>query len=667
MDLLGGGSPVSFGPPAAMAKTPTQALQDMSGLSRDSVDVAMEKAVEDRQRRRALEMMEHKQEGERIEQEGGKSARDRYEREFQAEKERAVEMKAAKRVRLLNQLLDEGMCPWTDAEGIRQLHLLDEDIDLALVDGTEQSYNRIDILSGRPDKVEKRYGDARFIVKTQVADMRLRGNDPVRYFEEHKGSTDRIYCMPKSQLKKMVDQYKTLIEEHGCLNPLTEAEKEKVAAMEAARAEKEKGATGGSAAKEDAKAERARAKAAARDEKARAKEEAKASKASAKEEKAWAKEAAKVAAAAAAAAVTSQAAAATLAAAQSAAAMAASSHAALDSEIAATTGMEFAATAGQEAVTPSAVESASALGGGDEGSGGAAVAVKGERSSALGTATSTKKKGLPIVPAAAVVGLAGGGGYAFKVTRDKAEAEEEERQRQFKLIMGMDDDADAGSALDEDAADTTEPLSEAKAPKARVPSPKVEAPKIEEPIAVPQKKKRGIKSMFSNKSGRESDLSALVGPKAKAPDFSSAIARSLNYGAPGRFPAVDAMGTLMEGEFDLERGNDILAEEMSASGLSEQDAAEAFATVVNCMIVDIVDLASSTLKEKKEKITADAINVVMDFMDHAAGLFEPFLVEVSEDFRLLLACHLSGSDSWGRNTERRVLPLYVVDKVDLPL
>jgi len=307
--------------------------------------------------------------------------------------------------------------------------------------------------------------------------------------------------------------------------------------------------------------------------------------------------------------------------------MAASSHAALDSEIAATTGMDFAATAGQEAVTPSAVESASALGGGDEGSGGAAVAVKGERSSALGTATSTKKKGLPIVPAAAVVGLAGGGGYAFKVTRDKAEAEEEERQRQFKLIMGMDDDADAGSALDEDAADTTEPLSEAKAPKARVPSPKVEAPKIEEPIAVPQKKKRGIKSMFSNKSGRESDLSALVRPKAKAPDFSSAIARSLNYGAPGRFPAVDAMGTLMEGEFDLERGNDILAEEMSASGLSEQDAAEAFATVVNCMIVDIVDLASSTLKEKKEKITADAINVVMDFMDHAAGLFEPFLVE----------------------------------------
>ena len=57
----------------------------------------------------------------------------------------------------------------------------------------------------------------------------------------------------------------------------------------------------------------------------------------------------------------------------------------------------------------------------------------------------------------------------------------------------------------------------------------------------------------------------------------------------------------------------------------------------------------------------------MDFMDHAAGLFEPFLVEVSEDFWLLLACQLSRSDSWGRNTERRVLPLYVVDKVDLPL
>jgi hypothetical protein len=41
------------------------------------------------------------------------------------------------------------------------------------------------------------------------------------------------------------------------------------------------------------------------------------------------------------------------------------------------------------------------------------------------------------------------------------------------------------------------------------------------------------------------------------------------------------------------------------------------------MIIDIVDLASGALKAKEDdKLAVDAINVVMDFCDHAASLFD---------------------------------------------
>lgn len=42
------------------------------------------------------------------------------------------------------------------------------------------------------------------------------------------------------------------------------------------------------------------------------------------------------------------------------------------------------------------------------------------------------------------------------------------------------------------------------------------------------------------------------------------------------------------------------------------------------MIIDIVDLASGALKAKDtdDKLAVDAINVVMDFCDHAASLFD---------------------------------------------
>ena len=77
-------------------------------------------------------------------------------------------------------------------------------------------------------------------------------------------------------------------------------------------------------------------------------------------------------------------------------------------------------------------------------------------------------------------------------------------------------------------------------------------------------------------------------------------------------------------EFDLEKAKELLIESRATAGLTDEVSAETFACVVNCMIIDIIDLASSSLgiKEKKDKVTVDALNVVMNFMDHAASLFD---------------------------------------------
>lgn len=164
----------------------------------------------------------------------------------------------------------------------------------------------------------------------------------------------------------------------------------------------------------------------------------------------------------------------------------------------------------------------------------------------------------------------------------------------------------------------------ADAPKAAAPtSPPAPPAAPPAPVAPPKPKRLGI---FSKRRAdlRETDLGALVAPTAQAPAFAALLAKILTFGAPGRFPAVSSWGDAPFDAFDLVEAKALLAESRADAGLSDGEAAEVFANVVNCMIIDIVDLASSTLKGKnrEEKVTVDAINVVMDFMDHAASLFD---------------------------------------------
>lgn len=147
-----------------------------------------------------------------------------------------------------------------------------------------------------------------------------------------------------------------------------------------------------------------------------------------------------------------------------------------------------------------------------------------------------------------------------------------------------------------------------------------------EPVAeAPKKKKkrRGLKSVFNKKkNARETNIDNLVAPDVKAADFSKTLAKILTFGAPGRFPDVTSLpGPMPLETFDLDAASSILAEAQSAAGVTKEESAEIFANVVNCMLIDIVDLASTSLKENDQKVTSDAIGIVISFMDLAASLY----------------------------------------------
>lgn len=169
------------------------------------------------------------------------------------------------------------------------------------------------------------------------------------------------------------------------------------------------------------------------------------------------------------------------------------------------------------------------------------------------------------------------------------------------------------------------PASKPAQPKAEAtPPPPAPTPPPPAPRPAPKpKKKLGI---FARRKAdaRETDLAALVSPGAEAPEFATLLAQILTFGAPGRFPDVADLGPPPLETFDLDGARGMLAGSRSDLGLSDERSAEIFANVVNCMIIDIVDLAMSPLrgKDKDEKVAVDAINVVMDFMDHAASIFD---------------------------------------------
>ena len=393
----GNGALPALRPPAAIARLPMDAVQD---TNLDMKRIGMDRAEKEREARRAAEALAHKAEGDRIESTQGTKARKQFEKEYEASLEQAKVEKAAKREELLNSLLDQGICPFTDTEGIRQVFLLDEDIDLAHVEGTEAYYDYVETMAGKGDRVQKKYVLPRFIVKAQVDDLRAHGKEVVSYFQENQARTAKLFDMPERKLQAICEQYQTRIAQYGTLNPVTEEDKQAMAAAAAVSASGKKSAEGAAAG-----SAKTSTMSAARQQKREAKEASRAAKAEARAAARVAKEESRAAKRAersrlreeklASIQQRKESKAATKAATKAAAAIA--SHAAADSEIAATAGMDMSATTGQEAVSPSHMDEADA-----------AVAAATTESTAA--QKSQAKKELPIVPVATVVGVAGGGG-----------------------------------------------------------------------------------------------------------------------------------------------------------------------------------------------------------------------------------------------------------------
>jgi hypothetical protein len=338
-------------------------------------------------------------------------------------------------------------------------------------------------------------------------------------------------------------------------------------------------------AKEKAAAEKAEARAKAKEEKERAKEEKRAAKESAKKEK----EAAKLAAASAAAVLT------------------APSTGSMDGTVFPDVGSGY-----EETGTTDSKDD----GGGIESTGTAITQAESESI----ISKEPRAVDMKIIPASGVVFAIGGGAYFLKTMKDRSDAAEAERQRQFKLLMGetersvIETDAAKGKSGKDTMSDLMfeyENMTE-----------RDDAPKID-PTEQPKKKRKGLTPVFrKKKNDRETDIVNLVAADAKAPEFAATLAKILTFGAPGRFPGVTALpGDMPMAKFELEVASDILVAAQESAGISREESAEIFANVVNCMLIDIVDLASSSLKEKDDKATVNALSIVIDFMDLAASLY----------------------------------------------
>jgi len=498
-----------------------------------------------------------------IEATEGLEARKKYEADYQAAITKREEERPIQRRKLLHDLAEQGICPFVDIEGKRQVFLFDEEIDLNKIPMSDQRQELDDM------KTIKNLGATRekqrFLVKCIVEDVKLKGADPVAYLKDNQFDTEEIFEMQENELNYKVLQYKKFIAARGSLSGV-KADKP---------FDTDVAIYGVKDSKAAAKTEKARLKAVAKEAKMKEKAEAKAAK----------EEAARIKAEAKAAKLNAK--------------------ESLNVEKNAESAEEVTATEVAVAVAEEPSEEENDL-------------------STVDYATPVQKsRSFPLKPAVTVLAS----GVAFKVWKSKSIEAEIEAQKKFKLLMGEDEEDEDNDEEDDEEDDDDDEVEGMATPTS------VEENKLSkssptpapEPVAVPKKRRMGLSSVFSKKSDRETDLTKFVAPDATAPEFATLLAKILTFGAKGRFPDVISLpGEMPMDDFKLDEAKELIRKSRETLSLSHEVSAEVFATVTNCMIIDIIDLASSSLdlKENKNKSTIDGLNVVMIFMDHASSLFE---------------------------------------------
>ena len=115
------------------------AVMPVLETSYDSADETAMKTVEAKlAKKREMERQERKRRAEEIEQTEGLKARIAYEKEYTAAKEQAEQELLKKMEKLRRSLLDQGLHPFLDIEGIQQDMLLRTGVDLSSIQGSDQ-------------------------------------------------------------------------------------------------------------------------------------------------------------------------------------------------------------------------------------------------------------------------------------------------------------------------------------------------------------------------------------------------------------------------------------------------------------------------------------------------------------------------------------------------
>ncbi|KAL7568492.1 hypothetical protein ACA910_012199 [Epithemia clementina (nom. ined.)] len=625
-----------FRPQPAHASAPIMALPKAEDL--DPGKEALMRHEKEMAKKAQRDLDEMAKKAREIESTEGAAARSKFEQECKVKEQEQAEKRAQGFVQLKRELLDQGIDPFCDIEGQRQSILHEKGLDLGDVSGTPFNLERVQQKRNPKKSFIVRKAPNREVIRLMVEDLKARDMDPLEYFESHKDQTMTILEMSAPKAMSLVEMYKANLEEYGQItkpqpgelsvkerkaqeaaillqDPKAQAEQAKQQKAEAkakAQAEREE-------AKLKAKAERERAKAEAKAEKERLKVE----KAKAAQEKEGAAKREKMAAAgiaASAAGVGAGAVTATMGAAESVGSAAGS---ALESMTDNNNNNAPITTTLSPSSTSSVDEDGSGESAGEVDDVDNLPSTIEPSSTALTTSSSgdLQQKIIKVIPASVVVVGIGAGVYGFNVYRKRAAEEEEERQRQFRMLMQGDQADNSATKEKPNAVDGQSDSFSTKTTERSAPTLSMEPPA---PVA-PSPKKRRL-GIFKSKrgGGRETDLRVLVSDDAQAPEFASLLGKILAFGAPGRFPnSLAVLGNDMPLEqFDLEEAKEMLINARLEADLEVAQSAEIFANVVNCMLIEIMDLASSSLKEKDSKSTVDAINIVVDFMNHAASLYD---------------------------------------------
>jgi hypothetical protein len=593
---------------AHAASAPVMALPKAE--SRDPASEALMERDRQLVQQEQDELADFARRGREIERTQGEAARVRFEKEHQAHRQQQAADRLAGLERLKRELLNQGLCPFTDMEAKRQIILFEKQVDLANVPGTpfylEKQYenSKSPKLQAKSEKIKK--APHRAVIACMVQDLKNRDMDPLEYFEKRQEQTFDIMDLSPQKAAALLQEYRTNLELYGQITVPKEGE---TSAKEKMALKAQQAALDPKAAKAQAQRLKALAQAEKKAEKQRLQQESKAMKEQEKQAKLAAQQAEKEAKQLEAAAQRTAAAAAAATVVKEGATTVLDDDLADDDDVASREEGELSSMDAEAATAVAAVPSSTSV---------------------QKKATESSSSNIKIVKTASVFVAAGGGAYAFQMYRNKKAADEAERQRQFKLLMnGASPKTAPALALDEtNIATTTTSSSAATTATPPPPPPPPPAPVAAAPAAAPKKR---LGFFGKKKNTRETDLSALVSADATAPAFASLLAQILTYGAPGRFPAVvEMLGGIekmpmqaLNGEFDLDLAKQLLVEGTTKAGLAPSEYAEIFANVVNCMLIDIVDLASTSLKEKEsQKLTVDAINIVVEFMNHAASLYD---------------------------------------------